>query len=201
VKSHNLLFVGLGLALGLALVLGGAQVLRGPYQFKGTLIEPGRPIGPLTLADQHGREYVLGAADERLAVVFFGYTSCPDVCPTTLAEYRRVHDLLGERAQEVSFIFVTVDPERDTPERMGEYVARFNPAFIGLSGTEQELEPVWESFFVYREIDSHEPGDHYLVDHTSRTYVLDRDGLLRLTFPFGLEVEAMASDLRELLKG
>ena len=82
--------------------------------------------------------------------MFFGYTNCPDVCPLTLAEYREIKSRLGEKADQVEFVFITVDPDRDTPERMQAYVGSFDPAFIGLSGNLAEMEKVWSGYWVYR---------------------------------------------------
>lgn len=200
-KAQNLFLIVVGVAVGLALVIGGAQLFERPYQFRGTLIEPAQSIARVTLTDQNGNAFTLPDPEGKVTLLFFGYTSCPDVCPTTLSDYRRIYERLGDRAGEVRFVFVTVDPERDTPARMGTYVERFNPEFVGLSGTEEELAPLWEAFYVYRELEAHEPGDPYLVDHTSRIYLLDQAGDLHLTFPFGLGAEAMAADVLEFLRG
>jgi protein SCO1/2 len=100
----------------------------------------------------------------------------------------------------VQFVFVTVDPRRDTRERLAEHLARFDPGFVGLTGTEAELQPVWDRFFVFREIQDESDREHYLVDHTSRVYAVDKDGRLRLTFPFGMDSDQIRDDVIQLLR-
>jgi protein SCO1/2 len=199
-KSRSLIFLGLGGLFGILAVVLAAALFSGPYEYQGSVINPPIPAMDFTLMDEGGSPFNLSAQGGNVVLLFFGYTSCPDVCPTTLAEYKQIHASLGDQAEYVRFVFVTVDPERDTKELVGEYVSRFNPNFIGLSGSEAELQPVWDGFFVFRGIEPHEPGEHYLVDHTARIYAVDVDGNLRLTFPFGMGVDAISEDVRQLLK-
>ena len=134
-------------------------------------------------------------------VLFFGYTFCPDVCPTTLGVWKQVHEALGEDAGKVRFVFVTVDPERDTPERLRKHLALFSPDFIGLTGTLEQLAAVYRAYGVYRKV---EPLENsvlgYQVIHTSSDYVIDRDGYWRLRHPFGTPAEDILHDLRLLLR-
>jgi protein SCO1/2 len=199
-KTQTMALVVVAIIAGVAVVLVGAQVFARPYSFQGSLIEPALDVGDFQLQDQHGETYRLSDRRGQVVLLFFGYTSCPDVCPTTLGEYKRLREALGEQAAGVDFVFVTVDPERDTAERLGDHLARFDPAFIGLSGSQEALEGVWEKFFVFREIEVHNPGESYLVDHTSRIYAVDHAGGLRLTFPFGMDTEQMAADIRYLVE-
>jgi protein SCO1/2 len=158
-------------------------------------------VPDLALADQHGGTFHL--SDQRGSVVlfFFGYTQCPDVCPTTLATWRKVHQALGDDAERVRFVFVTVDPERDTPERLGLHVGAFNPDFVGLTGTQEELEAAYAIFDVYYEKDtSSGSAAGYLVSHTATTFVLDPEGQWRLRETYGTEVEDIVHDIRQLLK-
>lgn len=200
-SRRSVLYLTVGVLLGVVGVLLGAFAFQRPYQYQGSLIEPPLQAGDFTLQDQHGNSFRLADQRGRVVLLFFGYTSCPDVCPTTLAEFKQVRERLGDKAAGVRFVFVTVDPERDTPERVGEYVRRFDPAFIGLSGTEAELQPVWDGYFVFREIPEHAPGSNYLVGHTGNVYAIDPQGNLRLTFPFGMAAESMADDVAHLLQG
>jgi len=132
--------------------------------------------------------------------LFFGYTSCPDVCPTTLAELNMTLEKLGEeRAKEVQVLFVTVDPERDTPERVQEYVDHFNSNFIGLSGTESELADVWRDYGVFRETVEGTSAAGYLVNHTARITLIDKDGNLRLSYAFNTPVDSIVHDLKLIL--
>jgi protein SCO1/2 len=136
-----------------------------------------------------------------VVLLFFGYTSCPDVCPTTLAELRQALSEFNEQdAQQVRVVFVTVDPERDSPERMQEYVDQFNPAFIGLSGPETSLEKIWTEYGVYREIADEQSAAGYIVNHTARVSLIDRQGNLRVSFSFDTPVADIVHDLKIVLK-
>jgi protein SCO1/2 len=189
---------GTGLLVLLLLVIAGTQLFARPYTFRGSLIDPPMPSTDFVLEDQHGADFRLSAQQGKVVVMTFGYTSCPDVCPTTLADFKRVQTLLGDQADQVQFVFVTVDPERDTPERLEQYMTAFDPAFRGLHGDMRQLEHIWESYGVYHEQQEVGSAAGYLVDHTSRIYVVDTQGNLRLTFPFGATTEDMAQDIRHL---
>jgi protein SCO1 len=202
-KSRYFFFFGVGIALVLTAVVGTLFFQR-PYQYQGSLINPPSPAPEIDLVDQNGEAFKLServAEDGRrkVAMIFFGYVHCPDVCPVTLSEYRQVKASLGEKAEKIDFIFVTVDPERDTQETLGKHLANFDPQFIGLTGSRPALERVWNDFgvFVYQ----HEPTEAggYLVDHTARVYVVDRNGDLRLTYLFGSGAEMMAEDMWNLV--
>jgi protein SCO1/2 len=129
-----------------------------------------------------------------------GYTSCPDVCPTTLAEFAEVKKQLGAAAQHLRVALVTVDPERDTPKRLGIYTRTFDPTFLGLTGPRATLAKVWKAYGVY--VQSHRvPGssEGYVVDHSATTFVIDASGDLRLAIPFGTPVDDIRHDLELLL--
>jgi protein SCO1/2 len=133
-------------------------------------------------------------------LLFFGYTSCPDVCPTTLASWKQVHAVLGGDGSKVRFLFVTVDPERDTPARLKRYLAIFSPDFVGLTGTQQALTATYRAYGVVREkVTRSGSGVGYLVNHTARTYLIDPAGFLRLSYGFGTLPEDIADDIRRLL--
>src|SRR5262249_46519118 len=126
-------------------------------------------------------------------------THCPDVCPTTLADLAAAVKRLGADAGRVKVVFVTVDPKRDTPELLGQYVPAFSPDFVALRGDAEATARVTKDFRVYaQERPGKEPGS-YTVDHSAQTFVFDRDGRIRLVFGYGTTPEAMASDLRILL--
>jgi protein SCO1/2 len=199
-KIRSVLWLGLGGLAGLAVILVGNLLFSGPYQYQGSLLDPAVPAAPISLASASGSSFDLADQQGKVTLLFFGYTSCPDVCPTTLADFKRVRADLGSQAENVNFVFITVDPERDTPDLVEAYVDRFDPAFVGLSGALEDLQPVWDGYFVYREIESHEPGENYLVAHTGHVYAVDQEGNLRLTFPFGMGAEAIRADVSQLLK-
>jgi protein SCO1 len=202
-KSRYFFFLGIGVAL-VVTALVGTLYFRQSYTYQGSLINPPAPAPEIELVDQHGEPFKLSEREDedgrrKVAMIFFGYVHCPDVCPVTLSEYRQVKASLGEKAEAVDFIFVTVDPERDTQDILGKHLANFDPQFIGLTGSRPALEKVWADYgvFVYQ----HEPTEAggYLVDHTARVYVVDRNGDLRLTYLFGSGAEMMAEDMWHLV--
>lgn len=197
-----LILLVLATLIGLVLGYSGIQLLPQPYTFKGSAIDPPVPAADFTLQTHDGRSFTLSEQRGKVVLLFFGYTSCPDVCPATLGEYKKIAAQLGEQAAEVQFVMITADPERDTPERMANYITAFNPNFLGLTGSQEALQAVYEAYgaFVEKEETDGATGG-YLVAHTSRVYVIDQEGNLRLTFPFGMGSEAMAADIYHLLAG
>ena len=193
-------FMGIGLIAGLALVLAAWSYVTANQPVSGVLIDPPARAADFTLTTGSGSQFNLGQQRGKVTLMFFGYTNCPDVCPVTLSDYRRIRQALGDLADQVNLVFITIDPERDSLERVAAYTANFDPAIVGLSGTEAELEPVWKAYGVYREKVETASAAGYLMDHSSRVYVIDRQGQLRLTFPFGLELEKMVGDIRRLLR-
>lgn len=162
------------------------------------------------LKDQHGKPGTLADFQGKSVLVFFGYTSCPDVCPTTLARLVEVRKALGSDASRMQVLLVTVDPERDTPDKLAAYVAAFNPSFIGLSGDLPATEAVakeFKAFFARSKAGAgashehhHEPAaDSYTVDHSSGIYVFDPSGKVRLYIKDDASVDAITSDLKLLL--
>ena len=168
--------------------------------FSGSVIDEPVAVPDFGLTDQNGQPFRLSDQRGKVVVLFFGYTQCPDVCPTTLATWRKIHEALGDDAERVRFVFVTVDPERDTPERLGLHVTAFNPEFVGLTGDKRDLEPVYDVFGVFFEKDtSSGSAAGYLISHTATTFVLDPEGNWRLRETYGTEVEDIVRDIQELL--
>jgi protein SCO1/2 len=192
----------IGVAL---LILGaGAGVLitqLQPYEYNGVFYENPKPAAPINLVGRGNHYFDLADHREKVIVLFFGYTSCPDVCPSTMSDMKRVASILGEDAAKIQVVFVTVDPERDTAEKLDSYISLFDPNFIGLTGTEDELEEVWSDYGVFREIDTTtQTAAGYLVNHSSRLYVIDPGGNLVLTYSFGTLPEDIAEDIEHLLE-
>jgi len=155
----------------------------------------------LALTDHNGRPVTLASFKGKLVVLFFGYTHCPDVCPTTLSDMAQAMKLMRpEDAGKVQVLFVSVDPERDTPETLKVYVPYFHPGFLGLYGTPEQVAQAAREFkIIYRK--HVEPGaTGYLVDHSAGSYVLDRNGRLRLYLPFAMPPVDIAHDLNALLR-
>ena len=173
-----------------------AGTLRGT-----TYAEPFPPAPAINLTRSDGVPFKLNDLRGKIVLLFFGYTSCPDVCPTTMAELKTALDQTGpEKADQVQVVFVTVDPQRDTPQRVQEYANHFNSEFIGLSGSETELARVWNDYGVFRKVAEGSPATGYLVDHTARITLIDQEGNLRSSYGFETPVEDIVHDLKLLLK-
>ena len=184
----------------LGIALAASFIFRRPYVFHGAVIDPPFPLTDFTLQTANNETFRLGDAKGKIVLLFFGYTSCPDVCPTTLAIFRQVHERLGDDAQMVRFVMITADPDRDTPDKVAEYTARFNPEFIGLSGSLTDLEAVWKELGVFVERQDSGSAAGYLVSHTASVYVIDQNGNLLMTLSYGTTAIDMADDLTQLLK-
>ncbi|HTP00890.1 MAG TPA: SCO family protein [Anaerolineales bacterium] len=189
------------LALASAIMLGGGIVyeLTKPPSFYGSVITPPASMpdftlqsvnGPVKLSDFWGK-YVL---------LYFGYTSCPDLCPTTLAKLQQVVTRQADWMPQVQVIFVSVDYLRDTPEKLNSYVRSFSDGFIGITGTKEQIDVVTREYGIYYKLNTSDPQtDFYSVDHSASVLVFNRQGEMVLTWPYGLDVYQMASDLQELL--
>lgn len=194
---HSLPYI-LTITLALALVAG--FVLTRPYEFHGAVIAPALPVTDFTLQTANGKLFRLSGEKGKIILLFFGYTNCPDVCPTTLATFKQVYEKLGNHAQKVRFVMVTADPERDTPEKVAAYAALFNPEFIGVSGSLADLQPIWKELGVFVEKQNSGSQVGYLVSHTASVYVINQNGNLLMTFPYGTNAVDMTDDLIQLLK-
>jgi len=151
------------------------------------------------LTDHTGKPRTLADFKGKAVVVFFGYTQCPDVCPTTMAEMATVMQKLGPLADQVQVLFITLDPERDTQELLANYVPAFDKRFIGLRGTPEQTAKTAKEFKVfYSKVPGTDPGS-YTIDHTAGSYVFDRDGRLRLFIRHGQGPDPIVHDLRQLL--
>ncbi len=154
-----------------------------------------------SLVDPDGKVRTLADFKGKVVVMFFGYTQCPDVCPTTLTEMQQVMTLLGPQSDKVQVLFVTVDPARDTDVILKQYVPAFDPRFLGLRpANEAGLEKVTKDFKIYyKKVPGSSPGS-YTIDHTAGSYAFDPEGHLRLYIKHAQGPETLAHDLKELLK-
>ncbi|MFZ4537356.1 SCO family protein [Propionivibrio sp.] len=174
---------------------------RAPAVFRNTDISGAEFGRSLALNDHHGKARTLADFQGQAVVIFFGYTSCPDVCPTTLARYAEVMKQLGRYAGHVQVLFVTIDPERDTPEKLAAYVPWFDPSFIGLYGDTAATEAVAREFKVFYARSQSSAGMGYVIDHSAGAYVFDPAGRIRLYVKDDAPVDAIVSDLKLLLTG
>jgi protein SCO1/2 len=180
----------------------GVRMFKPAVGLRGTTYAEPYPVAPeISLTRHDGSAFQLSDLRGSIVLLFFGYTSCPDVCPTTLAAVKTAIDNLdAEHAGKLKAVFVTVDPQRDTPQRVQEYVDHFNKEFIGLSGSEAMLAGVWNDYGVYRSIADGSSATGYLVDHTARITLIDQDGNVRSTYGIDTPVEDIAHDLELLLQ-
>jgi protein SCO1/2 len=197
--NRKTLWVGI---LSLLVVVGAVLTLffAKPASFRGTSYgEPYPQAADFELYQSNGETFRLSEQKGKIVLLFFGYTACPDVCPTTLAELRVLMEELGDKTEQVQVVFVSVDPERDTPEKIQEYVEHFNADFIGLTGDPEDLQVIWDDYGVFRERVESESAFGYIINHTARTYLIDQNGNLRLSFGFQTPVEDMVHDIEILL--
>ena len=172
-----------------------------PYEFKGTAYPEGVEAEDFTLTTTDERPFRLSEQRGQVVLMFFGFTSCPDVCPATLAEAKRILEGLGEDAQNVRFVFITVDPERDTPDQLGKYVSNFHPEIVGLTGSPEELQTMFDAYGIYAaKVPLEDSAAEYTMEHTARVFLVDQDGLLRLSYAFGTPDEDILQDVQYLLK-
>ncbi len=154
-----------------------------------------------SLKDANGKTRTLADFKGMAVVVFFGYTRCPDVCPTTMVEMKEVLQKLGHDAQRVQVLFVTIDPERDTPVLLAQYVPAFDPSFIGLYGDLEATTKTAKDFKVFFQKVKGKTPDNYTMDHTAGSYVFDPQGRLRLFVRHGGDTAPLVADLKTLLAG
>ena len=152
-----------------------------------------------SLTDHTGKPRTLADFKGKVVMLFFGYTQCPDVCPTTMAEMANVLKALGPQADQVQVLFVTLDPERDKQELLAQYVPAFDPRFIGLYGDAAATAKVAKEFKVFYAKQPGKTPDSYTLDHTAATYVFDRNGKIRLFVRNGQSTEAIVHDIKQLL--
>ncbi len=186
-------------AAALLLALG----CRSSQKFNGQVVEPARPAPELSGVNWDGQPFRLSDHKGQVAVIFFGYTYCPDVCPFTLAKMKQLYNRLGSRAEGVKVVFVSVDPQRDSVEKLAQYVPAFDRRFYGLRLEQPALEQVSKGFDVTVQYGTPKEGPetagNYFVDHTANFFVIDRQGRLLLKFPPNATVDQMLPDLEKLL--
>ena len=192
--SHILLIFSAFLA-GLVIFLG---VILFASHYQGTGSGPSAIGGPFKLIDESGKPITEQDMKGRPFLVFFGYTHCPDICPTTLFEMSEVMHALGKDADRIGALFITVDPERDTPAAMKDYLSSFDPHLRGATGDRQAIDAVEKAYRVYAKKVPADNGD-YSMDHTALVYLMDKQGRFVAPFKLNRKPEEAAADLRRYL--
>ncbi len=200
-KPVNRNFV-VSIVIALLVVAAGLFIYQRaqPPSFHGAVITPPKPMMDFTLQSASGPRS-LSEFQGKYVLLFFGYLSCTDACPLTMANLKvALSKLEPQQAAQVQVIFISVDYQRDTPEAMVKYLQNFNPAFIGLTGSKDQIDLVTKEYGVYYSFDTPDASGSYGVEHTASVFVLDRKGQLIMTWPYGLDTSNIASDLQTLLK-
>ena len=175
------------------LIFAAVLFLTGKPSLNGAVISPPLPAAEIKLTDDNGKPFRLSEHRGEVVLLYFGYINCPDECPTTMAHIKLALEDLGSPAKDVQVIMVSTDPARDTPEGLKDFMAHFNPDFLGLTGTAAELEKVWKDYGVYVE----NGGE----THSTFIFVIDPAGNIRETFLPDSEPNSISADVRLLLKG
>jgi protein SCO1/2 len=182
--------------LGMSLWLAGCSVFSPPPEFKGALYGEPAPPPSFSLEATNGETFTLRDQRDKVTLLFFGYTQCPDVCPATLGTIKTAFGQMKPADREqVQLVFISVDPQRDTLEVMRGYLARFNAGYIGVAPDEVQLEKMLADYGGFAEAETQEEDSSYLVTHTGLTYVIDKSGNLRLGFFTGMDPADIAHDL------
>ena len=196
-KNRRRLLAGAAAVVGLGVGLAACQPAK--PTFKAIDITGADYARGFALPDATGQQRTLADFKGKVVVVFFGYTQCPDVCPTTMAELAEVKRALGTDGAKVQGVFITIDPERDTPELLKAYVANFGPDFVALRGSPEQLKTLAKDFKVfYAKVPGKAEGS-YTMDHTAGSYIFDTQGRVRLFTRYGTGAKALADDLKQLL--
>ncbi len=189
-------FLRIAVLLCTALPAAGAA----PDQFRAGVFDPPRAAPEFRLQGSNGAPVALSSYKGKVVLVVFGFSFCRTICPVTLAKLSQVWKDLGPQSENLQTLFISVDPARDTPERLREFVTLFHPGFIGLTGTEQELASVRKSYgIIAAKVESKNKEADYEVHHSSSLHVIDREGKLRVLIPFGTTAADIVHDLKVLL--
>jgi protein SCO1 len=201
-RPHTRRLVAGALAVLLSVILAGCSApwQEEEYTYFGGTYDPPVEARPINLTDQNDIPFSLEQLDGKITLVYFGYTYCPDFCPTTLLDIQRVQQELGEDAADLEVVFVSVDPARDTAPRLREYMEFFGPDYHAVWGSEEETRAVARDWNVMYSAAEPDENGRYLVDHTTSLFAVDRQGNLAVTWAYGTDVENITEDIRHLLQ-
>jgi len=192
--------IGFGTLLMLSLLVWIGLPHWRPHVLHGFAMQPPKPAADFTLTAHTGERVSLHDFRGKLLLLYFGYTFCPGICPTTLANVAQVLQRLDARANQVQLLMISVDPERDTADKLAAYVTHFHPSFIGLTGSVTDVAAVAPLFGIYYEKQESTDATSYWVDHSATLMVIDQQGIMRFIIPFGTAAQDMATDLASLLR-
>ncbi len=177
----------------------GSLITFTPSNYKGSLLPTPIPVPDFTLTGKNGEAVSLSDFQGKVVLLYFGYTFCPDICPTTMVDLAKVQQELDDSGEAVQVVMISVDPVRDTPDHLAEYVEHFHPTFVGLSGAKEAIDEAGLPFGLYYKIHEGTPASGYLVDHTSRVFVIDDNGRYTLSFAYETPWQDMVNDVRIML--
>jgi protein SCO1/2 len=203
-RGRLAIVIGVGLILIVVAALAAFLIGRSlqPYSLYASELDPPRPAADFTfLSSDTEQPSSLSDFRGKVVLLYFGYTTCPDVCPATLSDMKQVFELLGKKTEDVQFLWVTVDPDRDTPEKMEDYIRHFNTEFLGLiPPSAEELARVADAYNVYYERYDYGSEAGYLMDHTGSVALIDTVGTWRGVISFNADPKEIAADVEYLLK-
>ena len=177
-----------------AAIVDSASVFTG-----GTPIDPPRELKDFMLTGNDGEPISLSDLRGKITLLYFGYTHCPDFCPTTMANFKRVREMLGADADKVAFVMVSIDGTRDTPDEMKKFLANFDSSFIGMTGKESDVEGIAIDYNVTAETQAGGNADQYNVDHTPSAYMIDAQGRLVMEYMYGTTPDVMTEDIQKMI--
>lgn len=188
--------------VAVAVVASGCDVVRDAASggYNGVELTDLKAAPEISLTDADGQLFDLAAQRGKVVLLFFGFTHCPDICPTTLADWARVRAALGADAEKVRFVFVSVDGDRDTPAISQAYAAQFDPSFIGLTADDATIARLRTGLNLVAQTEEPDSSGVYGVAHSSQVYLVDREGRLRILYPFGSTSGDMLGDIQRLIR-
>lgn len=188
-----------GLVVGLVAVVLLGLALR-PHSFGGTVLQSAQPAFDFLLTGPEERAVRLSDFEGKIVLLFFGYTSCPDVCPTTMNEMGQMLDLAGKDADRVQVIFVSVDPEMDTVQRLQGYLSIYDERIVGLTGSPEDILYTATQYGIFYQKSPYGDQGAYLIDHTATLLLVDQKGYLKVVYPYGTPAKMIADDVRYILR-
>ncbi len=197
-QKKPLLLLAVIIAVGLGIFVG--IKFFGPHNFHGTVLQSPEAAKDFSLTSMHGQSVKLSDFRGKIVLLYFGYTFCPDVCPTTLSEIKKAMGIMGNGAEHIQVIMITVDPERDTPAVLNSYMAQFDPSFLGLTGSVREIQNIASPFGVYFARQENTNSKDYLMEHTAALMAINQQGYLKLIWPYGTPAADLADDLNYMLR-